>query len=252
LKNHFSRSDEDLSDWLKRALLHGRARPTMTHRLLLELPTRELLTTNYDTLIQDAATSIPGFTLHVLDDPKTWPVTPPSPTGKEAYLGCLHGGFGARWLVATTDDYIEHYRRVGKRWMKLLGELFGSRVVIFIGYSLRDFTTWTSYISARLRKGRAVHGHFMVAPNASDHVINYWQWYGVGYVALTAREFVIALHRKLGTFYRDPMTAAAVVGAASRIDLISAENAINEKMRDIDVDDFFLAAEYLVNEACSS
>ncbi|HEX3068717.1 MAG TPA: SIR2 family protein [Thermoanaerobaculia bacterium] len=186
--------------------------------MLLRLPSEGILTTNYDTLIEDAAIE-GGRPLRVVTDGDAFNRASSKRDNEVTVLGYLHGSFRRnRELVATTDDYINSYARSGARWRDLLRTIFRTRTVVFIGYSLRDFTTWTSYISTRLSTRQQANSrrvHLMVAPNASPHFHAFWKRYGVKYVPLTAGQFLTAVHAKLGTL-GDFDIAAAAVGAASR------------------------------------
>ncbi|MEO8035646.1 MAG: SIR2 family protein [Acidobacteriota bacterium] len=247
LKNTFSESDAELVRWLQKKLLHDVAAPTCTHRLILELPTREFLTTNYDHLLSMAATEMDGLSLRLIEHPKDWP-DGAVPLSDAAHLGLIHGSFGGRALVATTDDYIDHYKKFGRKWLSVLEGIFRRRVVVFIGYSMRDFTTWTSYISTRLRYGREMRGHYMVAPVTGSHIVDYWRRYGQQFIPMTAKDFLIAVHRRLDTFYSRESVAVSAVAAANHWSFGEARTRICSHAGENGHDDLFRSAESMIQE----
>jgi hypothetical protein len=157
-----------------------------------------------------ATTSAKQYWYHVDSDP----------IDKKVY-GKVHGSFdgaGTAEIVATTDDYIREY--VKPRWRTKIRDLIRKRRVVFIGYSLRDFTTWTSYVSAILQNPTDIWPHTMVGPSASEHEADFWSKYKIHYIPLTAHQFLIALHDALGTLGvgKNPVwTAAACWGVAPDI-----------------------------------
>jgi hypothetical protein len=185
-----------VANWLSKQLLAGRSKPGGAHRLLLELPCKEFLTTNYDSLLADASHEISGHYLTAIDDPKSYENQRDKlyTDGGRPILGRLHGAFENQTrMVATTDDYIKSYTEE-QQWSEVLRSILANNRVIFIGYSMRDFTTWTSYISMYVRWNGNQYPHVMVAPSSSHHVSNFWDHYGVKYVPLTAAKFLIAIH----------------------------------------------------------
>lgn len=244
LKNDFSGSNADLIAWIRRTLNGAVAKPSPTHRLLLRLPVREIVTTNWDDLLEVAALQVPDRKPTPIDDAHQWR----DGSDGELLIARIHGHLGGRKLVATTDDYFEHYRRSGRLWLRQLSKVFRERVVIFLGYSFHDFDTWTSYMATRLKFGDRVHGHFMIDPTAGSHVVTYWRNYGVSHVAMTAREFAVASHRELGTFYKDNDVAEDAVAAAIRGERDDAHSRIEAIMAANGWEDSFQAAEFVVNE----
>ena len=123
---------------LLRELLPQTANPTNAHRTIVETPYACVLTTNFDTLIEDAYTAW------------GWQGRPKAPTGIElADHGTLlldrtffvlkaHGTLeDSASLVFTSDDY----RRISfatPAFQAMLSAIFLSYTVLFVGYSLGD------------------------------------------------------------------------------------------------------------------
>lgn len=199
--------------WLKRELLHRNSEPSGAHNLLLRLPCSEFLTTNYDSLLIEASRGIIGYRLTPIDDPGTYESYLASANSDEGVLGRLHGAFEVEdRLVATTDDYIQNYT-AGNKWRDVVETILRTRTVVFIGYSLRDFTTWTSYITVLSRWSGNMLPHVMVSPSNSPHIINFWAKYGIQYVPLKAHQFLIALHDRLANLEKDESIAVAAAWA---------------------------------------
>jgi len=194
-------SDRPVHQWLKEMLLHdgsAPAKPSGTHHLCAALPVQQYITTNYDLLTEEAAVQTFGRAAWL-------PVS-----RKEAYDNALrkrdfqrvcwhiHGSFHEEHLqdiVATTADYFEIYRNDDLRdYLKAICE---SQSVVFLGYSLRDFTTWTVFLAALSQKRKTMPPHVLVSPSDVGHEERFWSDYGIRYVPLKAFEFVIGLHCRL-------------------------------------------------------
>ena len=224
-KNSEAGTDRSVRDWLETNLNRSAGRasgPGGGHYLLLGLPTREYLTTNYDVLLETAAAhELPAGSWVTTPSAKQyWYHVDSDPVSKKAY-GKMHGSFdgsGTAGIIATTDDYIREYLK--PRWRTKIRDLVRKRRIVFIGYSLRDFTTWTSYVSAILQNPTDIWPHTMVGPSTSDHEADFWAKYKIHYVPLKAHQFLIALHDALGTLGegKNPVwTAAACWGVAPDI-----------------------------------
>jgi len=216
LKNQEVGSDRPVRAWLETQLLHTGstiAEPGGAHFLILTLPSRRILTTNFDLLLDRAA----NVALRTSD----WYAT----SSKETYekftreaprnaivCGRLHGSFNpieTTELVATTDDYIEEYRT--SDWRGWLEEHIRTERMVFVGYSLRDFTIWTSFFSSILKFPKETWPHALVGPSVCPHEAKFWSAYKIQYVPLKAHEFLIATHHVLGTldYGQNPVYAAA-------------------------------------------
>lgn len=245
LLNSFAGSKPELHRWLRQKLKDGRSHPGGAHHLLLRLPTHQYLTTNYDNLLANAAARIPSYTLRVVNTPREFQRRRRRDV---AVLAALHGDFRtSHHIVATTNDYIDNYN-TRREWRRLLERLFRSRNVVFIGYSLRDFTTWTSYISTRFRSQARMRMHVMVAPKSGNYLSRYWENYGIHYVPLTAGQFLTAVHWRLRSL-SDEDVAVAAVAANLHTSMRRARERLVKAKAEYGFADIAVAAEMLIQEA---
>jgi hypothetical protein len=231
--------------WLKQHLLHGVSMPGGAHRMLLGLPCREFLTTNYDSLLIEASRRIPNYTLTPIDDPGTYESYKADARVREneAILCRLHGAFESEdRLVATTDDYIKNYVANDRHWRDIVQTILRNRTLVFIGYSLRDFTTWSSYISIFSKWRGSMPPHVMVSPVSSSHITTFWGNYGIQYVPLKAFQFLIGLHDRLGSLETNEATAVAAAAACLEETCEDAAPRIEKFQRDFGYSQLLMAA----------
>jgi hypothetical protein len=251
LKNANANSAQSVSEWLKERLFHSGATiasPGGAYYLLLSLRTREILTTNYDLLLRRAAPDAlkPDDWKEAVSvaDYQRMLQRYPSAT----VCGYVHGSFdesGLATLIATTDDYITLFRQ--SRWLKYLSQRFQTTSCVFIGYSLRDFTTWTSFISAIFSDPKRIPPHVMVSPSGSEHERDFWQKYNIKHVPLKAYQFLIALHEQLGTLNNNAAPAAAA--ASLKCSLMDAERRLTEVSTSMHYTQPIDAAHHIIRES---
>src|SRR5947209_5693709 len=250
LQNKSVGAKRNVVAWLKRHLLHGMSKPGGAHRLLLELPCREFLTTNYDSVLIQASREIRDYTLTAIDDAGSYEsyVAGARSRDNEAVLARLHGAFECEdKIVATTDDYIHSFTDE-KKWSDIVRTILRNRTVVFIGYSLRDFTTWTSYISIFSKWKGNMPPHVMVAPLSSPHVSKFWDGYGIQYVPLKASQFLIALHDRLGTLERDEQIALAAAAACLSKTYDATVSEIQQRQQEFGYSNLLMAALRIVED----
>lgn len=199
-KNTLAGSNKRVVDWLKVNLLHGKSEPGGAYRLLLELPSKIFLTTNFDSLMLKASRKM-NYDLVAVDDPQSFNsvYTDVKSKPRSGILGRLHGAFETQEkMVFTTDDYIDWYTETGKQWRDLFEGLLRDKRIVFIGYSLRDFTNWTSFISVFKKWPKSMEPHALVSPAISKYYGPFWDNYSIKYIPLKAYQFLIAIHDRLG------------------------------------------------------
>jgi hypothetical protein len=127
-------------------------RPTLAHYLLLGLPVRHVLTTNYDGLLETSLTALKKEPVKIV---KQEDVTlTGNPVGVSVVK--LHGDAAqAEEIVLSRDDYDEFFQRRPALAVLLEGLLL-NRTFFFVGYSLRDpnFRQIYSRIARMLREAR--------------------------------------------------------------------------------------------------
>jgi len=106
--------------------------PNQFHKELLNLNPSSFITTNYDTLLEDAAMqNCQGFKV-VSKDSEI-----PSIYG-DRYILKLHGDFKNNNIVLKEEDYL-NYSENFKLMETFMKSVFSTNTVVFIGYSLNDY-----------------------------------------------------------------------------------------------------------------
>jgi hypothetical protein len=159
-----------------------------------------------------------GYRLINVDDPSSFESNYDYTKSRNqtGLLGRLRGAFDNQEnLMATTDDYISQATSKHYNWQKLLGEFFRTRQVIFIGYSLKDFTTWTSYVSVFNESYKSVYSPIFVssAGHNLDYANFFWSKYNIRYVPLKAYQFLIAIHEQLGNLEKNEQIAISALAS---------------------------------------
>lgn len=139
--------------------LVGNARFSTSHGLLASLGCEENVTTNYDTLFEQACVG-PGSRLAVL------PYEPVDDDEQHRWLLKLHGtvdrpnASGVGDLVLTRDDYLGLPARAGALY-GLVQAMLMTRHMLFVGYSLADesFHRVVHEVRAARRGDRTSEGH---------------------------------------------------------------------------------------------
>lgn len=106
--------------------------PNDIHRLIMQIKPNHILTTNYDTLIEQAS-NMAGLAYSVINaDNKV----SKAPTNN--YILKVHGDFEANNFVLTEGDYL-NYENNFKLIDNLVKTIMSTNLVIFIGYGLGDY-----------------------------------------------------------------------------------------------------------------
>jgi hypothetical protein len=125
--------------------------PGPLHRLLLSLPWADVFTTNYDTLLERAAQSVPHRRYNVVTSSEE------IPTAVRPRIAKLHGSFpSVRPFVITEEDFRTYPRRAAAM-VNLAQQAFVENTFCLIGFSGDDpnFLHWTGW--ARDTLGSGVH-----------------------------------------------------------------------------------------------
>lgn len=128
------------------------ARPTLAHYLLLGLPVRHVLTTNYDGLLETTLTALKKEPVKIVKQEQV--ALTGNPYG--VHVVKLHGDAAeADEIVLSRDDYDEFFQRRPALAVLLEGLLL-NRTFFFVGYSLRDpnFRQIYARIARMLRESR--------------------------------------------------------------------------------------------------
>ncbi len=171
-----------------RETFEGAGAPTLAHYLLLSLPLRHVLTTNYDGLIERTLSALKRHPVPVIRQEDV------ARTGGDAgvYVTKLHGDATAPdEIVLARDDYDTFLERRPAMALLLEG-LMLNQTFFFVGYSLRDpnFRTIFSRIARMLRESRrpAFATSFEPPGPASDHSARQWRAQGLEMIPISGEE----------------------------------------------------------------
>lgn len=153
----------------------GAARPTLAHYLLLGLPVRHVITTNYDDLIERALAALKRYPVKVVrqeDVARTG-------RGDDVYVVKLHGdAASAAEIVLSRDDYDAFFAQRPALALLLEGLLL-NQTFFFVGYGLRDpnFRQIYSRIARMLREARrpAFATTFEAGGDTADYLMQQWR-----------------------------------------------------------------------------
>jgi hypothetical protein len=127
----------------------GQARPTLAHYLLMSLPVRFVITTNYDHLLEQTLTALRRHPTPIVKQEEV----PRTGQREGIYVVNLHGDANdAEHLVLTRDAYDSFFQSRPAMALLLEGLLL-NETFFFVGYSLRDpnFRQIYARISGMLR-----------------------------------------------------------------------------------------------------
>jgi len=196
---------------------------------LLEIKPRDIVTTNWDPLIEEA---IGKKNYMPIFEPKS--VANYSDTLINLFK--IHGDIDHD-IVVTEEDYRGYKDNWGPVIIKLQS-LFQERTVIFIGYSTDDEDFLDAYMEVYNRLGRKyLLPCYSVEPNLDEIKIQKLQERGVKPIQMTAREFLEKLHKSLqerllknGYKLPSPKTLPAPPpGDNNPFSIFRAEDITNEK-----------------------
>ncbi len=252
-KNCHSRSDRSVRAWMEKHLNWGTSIPTEpggAHHLLLRLPFRILLTTNYDDLLDRAALrTLPAGTWRSTTSIDDFKLSLSTPGSSKKTCAHVHGAFSASVtspLVASTDDYIAHYLNKSS-WLNEIEELIPQYRFLFIGYGMRDFTVWSSYFTAIMKHSTAMWPHGMVCPPQSQHDLLFWLHYNISFIPLLGYQFLIALSARLGLL-TDEETAVCAAAACWKITPELARPQFSDVHRSLGYATPELTLRHIINE----
>jgi hypothetical protein len=134
-----------LEEYLLRAIPDGDYRPGTLHELLLQLPWQDVLTTNYDTLLERAArTSVRRYELVE--------TAAEIPAASRPRVVKLHGSFPAhRPFIFTEEDFRVYPRRFAT-FVNLAQQVIAENTLCLLGFSGDDpnFLYWTGWVRDHL------------------------------------------------------------------------------------------------------
>lgn len=116
--------------------------PGVLHKALLALPWSDVLTTNYDTLLERGAAQIPDYTYATVQTPEDLT------TARRPRIIKLHGSFpSVRPFIVAEEDF-RTYSRAFPAYVNAAQQVFIENVVCLIGFSGDDpnFLQWSGWV----------------------------------------------------------------------------------------------------------
>jgi hypothetical protein len=159
---------------LLRTTFSAEGRPTLAHYLLMALPLRLVITTNYDHLLEQALTALKRHPLPVIRQEDVVHTG-----GAGVYVVKLHGdAHHPDEIVLTRDDYHTFFENRPAMALLLEGLLL-NQTFFFVGYSLRDpnFQQLFSRIARMLRESRrpAFAASFEAKGGTAGYIRQQWR-----------------------------------------------------------------------------
>lgn len=127
-----NQDDEEYYKFIKKHIIIKDLKPNQFHRELLNLTPTSFITTNYDTLIEDAAVQF-CQSFKVVSQDSDIPLI-----YGDRFILKMHGDFQHNNIVLKEEDYL-NYSENYKLIETLAKSVFSTNTVVFIGYSLNDY-----------------------------------------------------------------------------------------------------------------
>ncbi len=160
----------------------SQARPTLAHYLLMSLPVRFVITTNYDHLLEQTLTALRRYPMPVVrqeDVPRTG-------QREGIYVVKLHGDVADAENIVLTRDAYDGFFQNRPAMALLLEGLLLNETFFFVGYSLRDpnFRQIYARISGMLRDAQrpAFATILYPDPGTGKYLQRQWQRKGLNLI----------------------------------------------------------------------
>lgn len=155
---------------------HGNAPPNEIHREIFRIKPRHIITTNYDSLLEQCMDLGP-FKYEVINQDSDIPYTKSG-----HYIIKMHGDLNQKNIVLKEDDYLDYENRF-YMVANLVKSIIMNNTILFIGYSLRD-STFNS-IFRLIQKGfdgNARKAYFFTPDKQDPAVIEYYRNKGIAVI----------------------------------------------------------------------
>ena len=174
-------------------------RPSETHKLIAALSSkfRLIITTNYDSLLEDAFTEIgyPYYNVKEARDITNTPVETELPI-----IFKIHGDLDTKNIILTREDY---YHYLEKSLKSTLGAYLKAQLAmgtfLFVGYSLRDYNFVLLYESVRDELKDYMPKGFAVMPSPDPVESSLWNKRGIELIDTTAGDLFEQISQSLMT-----------------------------------------------------
>lgn len=156
--------------------------PNELHHLIKQISPKHIITTNYDTLLEDEFND--GFLKYnVISSDNDIPYST-----SEHYLVKMHGDFTKKNIVLKEDDYF-NYEKNFPMISTLIQSLIMNHIVLFIGYSLRDSTFNSIFRLIQERfKDDAKRAFFYTTDDVSEIEQDYYKSKGINVIVSKIEE----------------------------------------------------------------
>lgn len=188
-----------LAEYISTALAdpQKQTRPTLAHYLLLSLPVRYVITTNYDHLLEQALHALRRNPLPIIRQQEVARTGP----GEGVYVIKFHGDISdPQNLVLTRDDY-DQFFRARPAMASLLEGLLLNETIFFVGYSLRDPNLRQIYSRIEAMLTDALRPAFATmlypTPGTSPYLQRQWANKGLNLILFEDAEGETAEHQLL-------------------------------------------------------
>ncbi len=167
---------------LIRSMIPEDIRPNLLDKLIVSLHPKHIVTTNFDTLLDQVAR---GYEIIREDRDLLTGLSP-------HYLLKLHGDIcQPEKMVFKEDDYL-HYSQTHRLMETFLKSLLIDHVFLFVGYSLNDynlktFVSWIDYIAEEMRVKREMHRNYFLSSShhaGKDYLRKYYEGKGLEVIDL--------------------------------------------------------------------
>ena len=167
---------------LLKSMIPRNVRPNILNKLLVSLEPRHIVTTNFDTLMDQVAE---GYQV-IREDRDLL-------TGKSPrYLLKLHGDIRHPGkMVFKEDDYLQ-YSETHRLMETFLKSLLIDHTFLFVGYSLNDynlkpFVSWIDYIASQMHVKQEMHRNYFLSSSRQvgrDYLHKYYEGKGLEVIDL--------------------------------------------------------------------
>lgn len=167
---------------LIQSMIPENIRPNPLNRLIITLRPKHIVTTNFDTLMDQVAY---GYQVIREDRDLLTGISP-------HYLVKLHGDIRQpKKLVFKEDDYL-HYSETHRLMETFLKSLLIDHVFLFVGYSLNDynlktFVSWIDYIAEEMQVKREMHRNYFLSSSlhaGKEYLRKYYEGKGLEVIDL--------------------------------------------------------------------
>jgi hypothetical protein len=178
--------------------------PLRTHHLIAALPFKRIITTNWDTLLEEALRQArKPFVKVVRDEGISYA------DDDKILLIKLHGSAEQKdTIVVTGDDYYDVFARL-PQVANLVQSFFATKTLLFLGYELIDEDFKRLYLEIVHHLGKHRRRAYAVQLSPTPLTVKYWEQKNVQVIAADATAFLESLDAELGVQNPPPASGAA-------------------------------------------